>query len=326
LARQAHARLVAQAEGRTWRGQAPTLTGSERRALASARAQERARIAARQMKAWRMSNRQIADSDQMRRILGRPVSPTRVAHIANQPAQAGTPWEQIAEFERRYCRPDILAPGDERSRRIWRELVYPRLEAASLWAEGTSGSLAEAAEIEGVRKQAVEFELWAGLVRLLLDAEARHERALVEALCRDARRLVAEGRADPRLQVLAQQVSSGKVDSRLADELMASAPALEGAAPPGGLRLRIPPGARTRIVQVALPFGSVHAALRGLRDNLIRELFKLGFLGGGRYSPYPPVTSERGDVVQALGRAFALSARHVVRIVVVEGKVRGRGP
>jgi hypothetical protein len=303
-----------------------TLTDSEWRALANARAQERARIAAGRMKAkpWEMSNRQIAGSDLMYRILGRLISPTRVAHIANQPAWARTLWEQIAEFEWKYCGPDILAPGDERSRRIWRELVYPRLEAASLWAEGTSGTLAEAAAQAPTDKKAVEVDLWAGLVRLLLDAEARHERALVECLCKKVRRLVAEGRADPRLQALAQQANSGKVDNRLADELMASAPALEGAAPAEGLRLRIPPGARTRIVPVALPFGSVHAALRGLRDDLIRELFRLGFLGGGRYSPLPPVRSEQGDVVQALRRAFGPSARHVVRIVAAK-KMRGRG-
>jgi hypothetical protein len=276
------------------------------------------------MKEWGMSNRQIADSDLMRRTLGRPVSPTRVAHIANQPARAATPWEQIAEFERRYCGPDVLAPGDERSRRIWRELVYPRLEAASLRAEGTSGSLAEAAGQAPVGKKAVEVDLVAGLVRLLLAAEARHEQALVESLCKKVGGLVAEGRADPRLQVLAQQLNSGKVDSRLADELMGSAPALEGAAPPEGLRLRIPPGARTRIVHVELPFGSVHAALRGLRDDLIRELFKLGFLGGGQYSALPPVRSEQGDVIQALGCAFRLSARHVLRIVVAkEGERKG---
>src|SRR5258705_7796624 len=81
LARLAQAQLVAQAEGRTWRGRALTLTDSERRALANARAQERARIAAPGMKAkpWEMSNRPIAGSDLMRRILGRPISPTRGA-------------------------------------------------------------------------------------------------------------------------------------------------------------------------------------------------------------------------------------------------------
>src|ERR1700730_17277137 len=172
LARHAYAQLVAQAEGRTGRGgRVATLTDSEWRALANARAQERARIAAGRMKAkpWEMSNRQIAGSDLMYRILGRLISPTRVAHIANQPAWARTLWEQIAEFEWKYCGPDILAPGDERSRRIWRELVYPRLEAASLWAEGTSGTLAEAAAQAPTDKKAVEVDLWAGLVRLLLD-------------------------------------------------------------------------------------------------------------------------------------------------------------
>jgi hypothetical protein len=87
-----------------------------------------------------------------------------------------------------------------------------------------------------------------------------------------------------------------------------------------GLRLRVPRGARARVARVALPFGSVNAVLGRLRDAVIYSLFKLGFLGAGRYSPRPPVVSERGEVVRALGHAFGMSPRQVVRIVKAEGR------
>jgi hypothetical protein len=96
---------------------------------------------------------------------------------------------------------------------------------------------------------------------------------------------------------------------------MWSAAALEGTVRGEGPRLRVPSGERARVVRVALPFGSVDAALRSLRDALIYKMFKFGFLGGGRYSPRPPVASEHREEVRALGYAFGLSPRQVVRIV-----------
>jgi hypothetical protein len=137
VVRENHRRRVAGAEGRPWPGQVKTFTDAELRTLRRGIREQNARAAARLMKAAGKANRQIAESDLMVRILGRKVSPSRISRIASGPAP-GQPWRAVEEFQEAYAKISV-AIGSELAARLWRELVYRRLEGILAMADGEYG-------------------------------------------------------------------------------------------------------------------------------------------------------------------------------------------
>ncbi len=272
--------LVKRVQGR--RGDAPKirpLSPAERRAYEQVRRDQDAHVIALDLtEARELTNEEIADHPRMRRVLGKQVSPARIAQLKKNPAGLDRVVRHVEEFKRKYCGPRTL--GDlkpQTMRAVW-NAAAPDL--ASILMDDSAGT--------------VEMPEW----KLSLPDQIKPMERMLSVPGAMKRLNCSKESLAPFLYRL-KPGGPSKVPESIVKGLQAQ----------GGLR-----GARHVLPEVSnegqLP--AVTRELRRCRDAMIKTLWEKEEFRE-RFGPL--VLQERNRGVQDVAKRFGLSLRQVLRIL-----------